>query len=116
VTARAQALRAQANALEAQAAALRLEAEALDAEVAPATGTAVYMRVVDYARRVSMGERTIWALVARGLPSVGSGRGRRVDVAGADVWMREQGGQVDGAVEWAARTSARSAARRAAVR
>ncbi len=81
---------------------------------AAAEPAVIYLRVPAYARRASMSERSVWSLVARGLPTIGAGRSRRVDVARADGWLRDQreAVAVDGAVE----TKARRAARRAAGR
>jgi len=79
-------------------------------EEAPA---AIYLRVAEYARRVSLGERTVWALVSRGLPTVGTGRGRRIDVARADEWLRSQRDRVDAETEAQARRAARQAAAKA---
>jgi hypothetical protein len=45
----------------------------------------LFMRVRPYAARVSLGERTVWSMIARGLPTVGKGRSRRVDVERADI-------------------------------
>jgi hypothetical protein len=73
----------------------------------------LFMRVPAYAARVSLSERTVWGLVARGLPTVGSGRARRVDVAGADVWLRSERETTHEAVERSARHSARRAAKAA---
>jgi hypothetical protein len=75
--------------------------------------TAMYLRAAEYAQRVSLGERTVWALVSRGLPTVGSGRGRRIDVARADEWLRSQPDRVDAEMEMQARRAARRAAAKA---
>jgi hypothetical protein len=100
--------------LEAQAAALRLEADALEAETAGPVAVALYMTVRDFAHRVAVSERTVWNLVAKGLPTVGQKRGRRVDVESADEWLRQERDHVDDGVERAARVAARTAASRAA--
>jgi hypothetical protein len=71
----------------------------------------LFMRVRDYAERVSLGERTVWNMMARGLPTVGKGRSRRVDVVRADVWLRNEPTAVDDSVERSARECARRAAR-----
>jgi hypothetical protein len=71
---------------------------------------AVYLRVAEYARRLSLGERTVWALVSRGLPTIGRGRSRRIDIARADEWLRNQQGEVDAAIAAQARRAARRAA------
>jgi hypothetical protein len=80
----------------------------------PGEATPNYLRVRDFAVRVAMSERTVWRLVSRGLPMVGAGHARRVDVARAEAWLREQREMVDDAVERQARAAARRAARRAA--
>ena len=74
---------------------------------------AVYLRAVEYARRVSLSERTVWALISQGLPTIGRGRSRRIDVARADEWLRGQRDQVDVAIEAQARRAARLAAGKA---
>jgi hypothetical protein len=71
----------------------------------------LFMRVRDYAGRVSLSERTVWNMIARGLPTVGESRSRRVDVARADLWLRNERKAVDDSVERSARESARRAAR-----
>jgi hypothetical protein len=71
----------------------------------------LFMRVRDYATRASIGERTVWNLIARGLPTVGKGRSRRVDVERADVWLRSEHTATDDSVERSARESARRAAK-----
>ncbi len=81
------------------------------ARASEASEVQTFMRVPAYAARVSLGERTVWSLVSRGLPTVGSGKSRRVDVERADAWLRGQRGQVDDAVEESARRSARRAAK-----
>jgi hypothetical protein len=72
--------------------------------------TAIYLRATEYARRVSLGERTVWALVSRGLPTVGTGKSRRIDVARADEWLRCQSSKVDDALQEQARRAAVRAA------
>lgn len=71
--------------------------------------TPIYMRVAPFARRIGVCERTAWKLVRKGLPTSGTGRLRRVDVAAADLWMKQRGdGQVGRAnVEERARRDAR---------
>ncbi|MGA3123472.1 MAG: hypothetical protein ABSF69_22100 [Polyangiaceae bacterium] len=71
---------------------------------------AIYLRAAEYARRISLAERTVWALVARGLPTIGSGRSRRIDVAQADEWLRGQRDRVDAAIQSQARRAAQRAA------
>lgn len=72
--------------------------------------TALYLRARAYAERIAVSERTVWSMIARGLPTIGEGRSRRVDVMAADGWLRQQPGKVDDAVERSARQSARRAA------
>jgi hypothetical protein len=79
---------------------------------APAAPQVVFERVAIFAKRIAVSERTGWSLVSKGMPTIGSGRGRRVDVARALEWLRREGQRVDDAVE----RSARAAARRAAAR
>jgi hypothetical protein len=50
-------------------------------------------------------------MVARGLPTIGSGRSRRVDVERADVWLRNERDAVDDVIERSARQSARRIAK-----
>jgi hypothetical protein len=70
----------------------------------------LYVRAAEYARRVALSERTVWTLIAQGLPTIGSGRARRVDVARADEWLRgPRKGEVDAALEAQARRAARLA-------
>jgi hypothetical protein len=71
----------------------------------------VFMRARDYAAHVSVSERTVWNLIARGLPTIGKGRSRRIDVERADLWLRNERAAVDDSVEQSARESARRAAR-----
>jgi hypothetical protein len=85
-----------------------LGAEASEQHVASAQ---LFMRVPTYAARVSLAERTVWNMVARGLPTIGSGRSRRVDVERADVWLRNERDAVDDVIERSARQSARRAAK-----
>jgi hypothetical protein len=82
-----------------------------DKETAP-----IYLRAAEYARRTSLGERTVWALMSRGLPTIGSGKSRRIDVARADEWLRGQRGQVDAVIEAQARRAAQRAAANVAMR
>jgi hypothetical protein len=68
----------------------------------------VFVRVAAYAARTGISERKVWDLVASGLPTIGSGRSRRVDVVAADAWLRAQGAsEVDDAIERRARLDAR---------
>ncbi len=71
----------------------------------------IFMRALPYAARVGLSERTVWKLIHRGLPTVGKGRSRRVDVKRADVWLRNEQATVDDGVERSARESARRAAK-----
>ncbi len=48
----------------------------------------VFMTRRDYAKRVSLSPRTLDLLIGRGLPVVGRERLLRIDVAGADRWLR----------------------------
>lgn len=73
---------------------------------------ALYLKVPDYAKRIAVSESTAWALVKRGLPTIGAGRSRRVDVRRADEWLRSERDHVDQAVEHDARRRARKAAGR----
>jgi hypothetical protein len=57
--------------------------------VAAPSGPAA-MRIADYARHTGVSVRHVHALVRRGLPCLGSGRTRRVDVARALAWMRDE--------------------------
>jgi hypothetical protein len=79
----------------------------------PASEEPVYMRVAAYAKRAQISERHVWSLVRKGMPTVGSGRSRRVDVARADEWLRAHG-QTDDAIERRARADATRAAQKAA--
>jgi hypothetical protein len=71
---------------------------------------ALYLRASEYARRLSLGERTVWELVAQGLPTIGSGKSRRIDVARADEWLRGQRDRVDAAIQAHAQRAAHRAA------
>lgn len=74
---------------------------------------AIYLRAVEYARRISLAERTVWALISEGLPTVGSGKARRIDVARADEWLRGRRQRVDAAIQAQARRAAQRAAAKA---
>jgi hypothetical protein len=50
------------------------------ASTKPADSEPLFARVAAYATRCGLSERYIWSLVAKGLPTVDEGRGRRVDV------------------------------------
>jgi hypothetical protein len=74
----------------------------------PQVSEPLFVRVAAYAKRTGISERTAWGLVAKGLPTIGSGRSRRVDIVAADAWLRAQGGrEVDDAIERRARLDAR---------
>jgi hypothetical protein len=72
-----------------------------------------FMSVGAYAERIGVSLRSAWNLVREGLPTVGKGRLRRVDVAAADAWMRAGGS--DGAAARAARRDASARAVRRVV-
>lgn len=65
----------------------------------------------DYAAAVQIGRRTVEGWIKRGLPTLGSGRGRRIDLGRADAWVRANG--ID-ASEAEARELAKVHGRRAA--
>ncbi|MGD0679844.1 MAG: hypothetical protein ABSC94_31050 [Polyangiaceae bacterium] len=69
-----------------------------------------YLGAAEYARHISLSERTVWDLVSRGLPTVGAGKARRIDVARADEWLRRKRGELEGAIEARARLAARQTA------
>jgi hypothetical protein len=73
----------------------------------------LFAKVPDFAKRIDISERHVWDLVKRGLPTIGSGCCRRVDVRAALEWMRVQKPQADDCVERSARRAARRAALRA---
>jgi hypothetical protein len=73
----------------------------------------VFLHVPAYAARVSLGERTVWSMIKRGLPTIGSGRSRRVDVERADAWLRNNREAANDVIEQSARRSARRAAKAA---
>jgi hypothetical protein len=77
------------------------------------SASAAYLTVAAYSERASLSERTVWKYITAGLPTVGTGRGRRVDVERADEWRRRQGRQADAVVEL---DEARRRARKAATR
>jgi len=90
-------------------------ADRLRALLAPAVNVepvAIYQRVSDYAARIGVSKRTGWSLVAAGMPTIGAGRYRRVDVARADEWLRARS-QTDDAIERRARADASRAGRKA---
>jgi hypothetical protein len=73
---------------------------------------ALYSKVPDYAKRIAVSESTAWSLVRRGLPCIGLGRSRRVDIRRADEWLRVERQHIDQAVELDARRRARKAVAR----
>jgi hypothetical protein len=79
---------------------------------APPTTEALYLKVPAYAQRIDVSESTAWALLRKGLPTIGAGRSRRVDCRRADDWLRARRNHVDEAVERDARRRARKAASR----
>jgi hypothetical protein len=85
--------------------------ELLGATATPEISEPIYLRVADYAKRVSLSERTVWNFIVQGLPTIGTGRTRRVAVADADAWLRDRRETVDDGVERQARAAARRAAR-----
>ena len=70
---------------------------------------AIYCRVAEYAARVGVSRRTGWNYVRQGLPTIGEGRNRRVDVARGDAWLRARGQSDDGLEQRARRDAARAA-------
>jgi hypothetical protein len=57
--------------------------------------TPAAMRFADFAAHVGVSRWQIFSLARQGLPTIGTGKGRRVDVARALEWMRTQGERVD---------------------
>src|SRR5580658_2245481 len=106
----ADALLQQAEGHEVLARGLRAEAAALAQDAARVPDAAPYLTIQAYADRLSISKRTCRSLLDEGMPSVGSGRGRRIDVQRADDWMRTRRDRVDDAVEVQARREARAAA------
>jgi hypothetical protein len=85
--------------------------QAVAEALTPATVSApLYLKVSDFAMRLAVSERHAWDLVKQGLPTIGQGRGRRVDVVEADRWLRTRHDEVDVATEKDARRRARAAA------
>lgn len=56
---------------------------------APPPPRLIYMRRASYAARVGFGLRKLDELIAAGLPTIGEGRTRRIDVEQADAWLAE---------------------------
>jgi hypothetical protein len=112
-----------ADVLAAQAAALRAQADALDAlasaerdrerALAPQRDSPgrLFGTVADFASQYGWSLRYVENLVRQGLPTVGRGRARRVDLATAAEWLRAGG--ADGS---AVRLAQRDARRRASAR
>jgi len=73
---------------------------------------AEFERVAEFAKRVALSERTIWKFVKSGMPTIGVGRARRIDVARAVEWLRRHREQRDVVVELEARRRARAASQR----
>jgi excisionase family DNA binding protein len=103
--------------IEDQIAALHEEVRALRADVAalrPARvePTPIYLATARYAARLGVSRWTVARLVRDGLPTVGRGRLRRVDVAAADAWLKRRdtsGETAIGGIEQRARRAARGA-------
>lgn len=53
----------------------------------------IYATVTQAMARYQVSRRTIFAWVRAGMPTVGRGRTRRVDVRRADSWLREHRGE-----------------------
>jgi hypothetical protein len=85
-------LREALDALKADPRLARELRQALGVE-APAAEPILFMRVSDFAEHVAMSERAVWSLLKKGLPSVGAGRTRRVDVERALLWIRSNGAE-----------------------
>jgi hypothetical protein len=68
-------------------------------------------RVQAFATRIGVGERTVWQLVRSGMPTIGRGRSRRIDVQRALDWLRHRE-RPDDVIELDARRRARQAADR----
>lgn len=56
----------------------------------PTVADPKWMKINDYARRWSMSRSALYARIADGLPTDGSGHNRRILVAEADAWMRKR--------------------------
>lgn len=80
-----------------------------DAEPAP-----MFARVADAAALLGVSERRCWQLVREGMPTVGVGRGRRVDIERARAWMRAQEPASDERIAERARIAANRARTRKA--
>jgi excisionase family DNA binding protein len=75
---------------------------------APSSGGQFSVTMDEYAKRVGYSKRTIEKFVARGMPSVGKGRLRRIPIAQADEWIRTTVESDDVAIESEARAVARA--------
>ena len=73
----------------------------------------LYATATQYAERHAVSLRTVRSWISDGLPCVGDGRTRRVDVRAADAWRRHRAGGDDALAERARRDAARETARRA---
>jgi hypothetical protein len=82
------------------------------AVVAPPAPERIYATPAQAAKHFGVSRRTLFKLLAEGLPAIGSGRARRVDIGRATEWLRARG-QADDAVELRARRDATRAARKA---
>ena len=73
----------------------------------------IFMKVPAYAERIGVSERHAWKLAKEGLPTIGEGRARRVDVVRADEWLRARSAATsDDSIERRARADARRSAAR----
>jgi hypothetical protein len=72
----------------------------------------LYSTAAQYAERHAVSLRTVRSWISAGMPTVGDGRTRRVDVRGADQWRRARAGDDDSIAERARRDAARETARR----
>jgi hypothetical protein len=85
-----EALRQEAR--EAGAAAARALVQAAVEKLAPVPAkesapVVRYARIREYATRVGFSVRTLHDLIGQGLPTIGEGKLRRVEVAAADAWI-----------------------------
>ena len=90
--------------------ALAAEIARLIASRSPAPPTppeVLFMPPKQYAQRVAVSVRPLRDLVAAGLPTVGTGRARRVDVRRADEWLRTRVEPADAARAAFGKTGAR---------
>lgn len=82
----------------------------------PARSDVEFETIPAFATRVSASKRHIWNLVRSGLPTIGTGRARRVDVRRALEFLRGRDARRDGVIELDARRRARAVAARTASR